>query len=75
MQVKLDEQFDEYTELMDEKEEYETKVFEAKAYAFLMNRSARIIQRAWREYQERKRLKKLAKKGNNKLHCNSIMLV
>lgn len=63
MQRKFDEQAIEYEELMAEKEEEERKMFEAKAYEFLLNRSARRIQRAWRAYIERKLARKRARRG------------
>lgn len=63
MQDKFDEQEDEYDTLMEEKEQVERKIYEEKAYKFLMNRSARRIQRYWRAYKERKLARKRARKG------------
>lgn len=63
LQEKFDEQDEEYTVLMAEKEEVETRIFQEKAFKFLMNRSARRIQRCWRAYRERKALRKKSKKG------------
>lgn len=67
LQDKFDEQAVEYDELMAEKEEEERKIFEEKAYQFLLNRSARRIQRFWRAYRERKLARKRARKGNQLL--------
>lgn len=64
LQSKFDEQAVEYEELMAEKEEEERKIFEEKAYQFLMNRSARRIQRFWRAYRERKLARRRARRGN-----------
>nr|XP_022916497.1 IQ domain-containing protein D [Onthophagus taurus] len=66
LQAKLDEQEEEYLELMAEKKEYDEDVFNKKYYAFIINRSARIIQRCWKAYKERKKARKLAKKSKKK---------
>lgn len=63
LQDKFDEQEDEYDTLMEEKEQVERKIYEEKAYIFLMNRSARRIQRYWRAYKERKLARKRARRG------------
>lgn len=63
LQAKFDEQAVEYDELMAEKEEEERIAFEEMAYQFLLNRSARRIQRYWRAYHERKLARKRARRG------------
>lgn len=62
LQRKLEEQEEEYDELMQEKAEYEQEVLEHKLYIFILNRSARRIQRSFRAYKARKLAKKKAKK-------------
>ncbi|GJQ83721.1 hypothetical protein Trydic_g23203 [Trypoxylus dichotomus] len=66
LQNKFDEQEEEYTELMAERDEYERRIYEEKAYTFLINRSARRIQRYWRAYRERKRARRKARKEKKK---------
>lgn len=66
LQAKFDEQAVEYDELMAEKEAEERRIFEEKAYQFLMNRSARRIQRYWRAYRERKLARRRARRSKFK---------
>ncbi|XP_076272618.1 uncharacterized protein LOC143204064 [Rhynchophorus ferrugineus] len=66
LQEQLDEQEPQYIELMEEKEEIEERIHMEMAYKFLSNRSARIIQRAWRAYRER-RGKRKGKKGTESI--------
>ncbi|KAL1494126.1 hypothetical protein ABEB36_009775 [Hypothenemus hampei] len=54
MEEKMEEQSSLYNTLMAEKKEEEERLFQELAFKMLMNRSARIIQRAWRGYRERK---------------------
>lgn len=65
LQKKFDEQEEEYVELMAERDEYERRIYEEKAYVFLINRAARRIQRYWRAFRERRRLRKKARKGTS----------
>ncbi|KAK9887967.1 hypothetical protein WA026_000258 [Henosepilachna vigintioctopunctata] len=51
---KFTEQSVEYEILMAEKEEEERQIYEEMAYEFLKNRSARIIQKEWRNHRQRK---------------------
>lgn len=78
LQEKFNEQEEDYVVLMAEKEEEERRVWEAKAFAFLSNRSARRIQRYWKAYVQRKLERRRAKKGKPRemlilapfmLHC------
>ena len=62
IQNKLDEQEEEYDELMQEKAEYENEMLEKRLFQFIVNRSARRIQRTFRLYKARKLAKKLTKK-------------
>lgn len=55
-----------YNTLMAEKEAEEEQLYQELALKLLMNRSARIIQRAWRAFRERKKSKRKGKKGNVK---------
>lgn len=66
LQLKYNSQAVEYDELMAEKAEEERKIFEEKAYQFLLNRSARRIQRYWRAFRERKLARKRARKSKQK---------
>ncbi|KAF7267544.1 hypothetical protein GWI33_019250 [Rhynchophorus ferrugineus] len=59
---KLQEQEAEYVTLMKEKEEEEERMFLEIANEILINRSAKVIQRAWRAFRERKSKRK-GKKG------------
>ncbi|XP_050294385.1 dynein regulatory complex protein 10-like [Anthonomus grandis grandis] len=63
LEDKMDAQEKMYIELMAEKEEEEERIFQEIAYKLLINRSARIIQRAWRAHIQRKRSRKRGKKG------------
>lgn len=63
---KIDDQEEEYNILMEEKRIEEERIFNEMAYQFLMNRSARIIQRFWRQYRERRQARKKGKKGKGK---------
>ncbi|XP_060521906.1 dynein regulatory complex protein 10 [Cylas formicarius] len=62
LEDEIDEQESEYVALMQEKKEEEERIYNEMAYKLLVNRCARIIQRAWREYRERK-AKRKGKKG------------
>ncbi|XP_067005623.2 dynein regulatory complex protein 10-like [Anabrus simplex] len=63
--AKVKEEFDiqseEYYLLMDEKACEERRIFQAKVHEFSLNHYARVIQRYWRAYRERK-LQRLAQK-------------
>lgn len=59
----LDEQEDEYKTLMEEKRIEEERLANEIAVEFLRNRSARVIQRCWRAYKERKAARKKGRKG------------
>ncbi|XP_074037891.1 uncharacterized protein isoform X2 [Leptinotarsa decemlineata] len=61
----IDEQEEEYIRLMEEKRLEEERIYNEMAYHFLMNRSARKIQRYWRAYRER-RARRRGKKGKGK---------
>ncbi|KAG5900188.1 hypothetical protein JTB14_035332 [Gonioctena quinquepunctata] len=61
----IDEQEEEYNTLMEEKRQEEERIFREMAYHFLVNRSARKIQRYWRAYRERK-AKRKGRKGRGK---------
>ncbi|XP_066246702.1 dynein regulatory complex protein 10-like [Euwallacea similis] len=63
LQEKMDNQERLYNTLMAEKEAEEEKLFQEIAYKMLLNRSARIIQKAWKAYRERKKARKRGKKG------------
>lgn len=60
---KLEEEQELYETLMAEREEERMRLFEEDAYNFLLNRSARRIQRAWRDFVDRKKARKRAKLG------------
>lgn len=60
--LKLEEQEEVYDELMQEKAEYELEMLERRLYVFILNRSARRIQRYFRIYKLKKLAKKKAKK-------------
>lgn len=62
----MDEQEEEYLALMEEKRIEEERIHYEMAYQFLMNRSARIIQRCWRAYKERKLARKKGRKGKKR---------
>ncbi|XP_076268106.1 uncharacterized protein LOC143201128 [Rhynchophorus ferrugineus] len=62
LHMKLQEQEVEYVTLMKEKEEEEERMFLEIANEILINRSAKVIQRAWRAFRERKSKRK-GKKG------------
>lgn len=49
---------------MQEKEDEERAIYEEKAFRFLLNRSARRIQRCWRAYRERKKARRRGRKCN-----------
>nr|CAI5835098.1 unnamed protein product [Callosobruchus analis] len=59
----LAEQENEYTTLMAEKYEEEERIFNEMAWQFLLNRSARRIQRYWRAYRERKLARKKGRRA------------
>lgn len=63
LQNKIAEQENEYNTLMEEKRMEEERIFNEMAYQFLMNRSARIIQRYWRGYWERRQTKRKGRRG------------
>ncbi|KAK6626769.1 hypothetical protein RUM44_009246 [Polyplax serrata] len=63
IQSKLDEQEEEYDDLMQEKAAYEEEMLERRLYQFVINRSARSIQRTFRMYKARKLAKKMGRKG------------
>ncbi|KAF2902176.1 hypothetical protein ILUMI_04008 [Ignelater luminosus] len=63
IQELFDEQEEEYLVLFEEKEEEDQQAWEEKAYLYLMNRSARKIQRCWKAYRQRKIERKMAKKS------------
>ncbi|XP_066151624.1 dynein regulatory complex protein 10-like [Euwallacea fornicatus] len=63
LQKKMDDQEHLYNTLMAEKEAEEERLFREMAYKMLINRSARIIQKAWKAYRERKKARKRGKKG------------
>ncbi|KAF2902178.1 hypothetical protein ILUMI_04010 [Ignelater luminosus] len=75
LQEKFNEQEEDYIVLMTEKEEEERKVWEAKAYVFLSNRSARRIQRFWKAYVQRKIERRKAKKAKGKAKKEKSMEV
>ncbi|VEN63554.1 unnamed protein product [Callosobruchus maculatus] len=60
------EQEEEYTTLMAEKYDEEERIFNEMAWQFLLNRSARRIQRYWRAYRERKLARKKGRRGKGK---------
>ncbi|CAG9762998.1 unnamed protein product [Ceutorhynchus assimilis] len=60
---KLDEQEKIYITLMAEKAEEEERIYHEIYFKILTNRSARIIQRAWRAYRERRKSRRRGKKG------------
>lgn len=62
LETKMEEQDQLYSTLMADKEEEEERLFQEIAYKMLINRSARVIQRAWRAFRERKH-KRRGKKG------------
>ncbi|CAH1964768.1 unnamed protein product [Acanthoscelides obtectus] len=62
----LAEQEEEYTTLMKEKYEEEERIFNEMAWQFLINRSARRIQRYWRAHRERKLARKKGRRGKGK---------
>lgn len=63
LEKKIAEQKEEYNTLMEEKRIEEERIFNEMAYQFLMNRSARIIQRYWRAYWERRQTRRKGRKG------------
>lgn len=63
----LEEQQEAYETLMEEREEERMRLFEEDAFNFLLNRSARRIQRAWRDYVDRKKARKRARLGSIEL--------
>lgn len=63
IQQKLDEQEDEYDELMQEKALYEEEMLDRRLYQFVVQRSARMIQRTFRMYKIRKLAKRGSKRG------------
>lgn len=63
LQELFDDQEEEYTNLMKEKAEEEERIFNEMAFHFLQSRSARIIQRMWRAYIQRKKAKRKGRKG------------
>lgn len=63
LQQKILEQEEEYNILMEEKRIEEERIFNEMAYQFLMNRSARVIQRYWRTYKETKQARRKGKRG------------
>ncbi|XP_030755326.1 dynein regulatory complex protein 10-like [Sitophilus oryzae] len=63
LEDKLEDQEILYNRLMREKGEEEQRIYLEIAFKILMNRSARIIQRAWRAYRARKLAKRKGKKG------------
>lgn len=74
LQDQFDDQDDEYTILMREKEAEDKRIYDEMAFHLLQSRCARIIQRAWRAYVQRKKARKKGKKGTDtlKLYYNSI---
>ncbi|PSN46683.1 hypothetical protein C0J52_06379 [Blattella germanica] len=62
LQEQFDIQNEQYTQLMQEKEDEERAIFEEKMYIFICNRSARRIQRYWRAYRARKLARKKARR-------------
>lgn len=62
-----------YNTLMAEKEAEEEQLYQELALKLLMNRSAKIIQRAWRAFRERKKSKRKGKKGNEKRNQQSYL--
>jgi hypothetical protein len=63
---KFDQQTLEYERLMQEKFDDEKREQHERMMIFMMNRSARIIQRYWREYMARKKKAKGKSKGKGK---------
>jgi ATP-dependent Clp protease ATP-binding subunit ClpA len=63
---KFDQQTKEYERLMQEKSDDEKRAQHEQMMIFMMNRSARIIQRYWREYMAKKKKAKGKSKGKGK---------
>lgn len=58
---------------MEEKRIEEERIFNEMAYQFLMNRSARVIQRAWRTYREARHARRRGKKGKDYVRGYSLI--
>lgn len=58
LELKMEEQDLIYDNLMEEKAQEEERIYQEIAYKLLRARSARVIQRAWRAYRERKKLRR-----------------
>lgn len=67
LQDLFDDQEDEYVFLMKEKAEEEERIYNEMAFHLLQSRCARIIQRAWRAYVQRKKARRKGKKGTSTL--------